>query len=147
MIDIDKVNFDGLLEGYKRGREMEATKLKVKLERAARWQKRYDALTDKTTEEAVASRLDKLKRLAAEHHIRFNLMHVDSTSFSGGVKARYLWGDVVLDLEGWLTADSSGVVVLSLRQPSTYQSVYRISVGQRTTITNNILQVLMSRTK
>lgn len=145
MIDIDKINFEGLLKGYKLGREQEAARLKEKLDRATRWQKRYDRLVDKKVEEEVARRLDKLKKLAREHHIQFNLMQVDKNSFSGGVNARYLWGDVTLDLKGWITANSDGVVVLTLHTSQSYEQIYRISVGQRTTITNNILQVLMAR--
>jgi hypothetical protein len=145
MIDIDKVNFEGLIKGYKYGREQEATKLKAKLDRASRWKKRYDRLVDKKVEEEVIERLAKLKKLAREHHIQFNLINVSKDSFSGGVNARYLWGDVTLDLQGWLIANNDGVVILTLHTSTDYSQVYRISVGQRTTVTNNILQVLMAR--
>lgn len=147
MIDIDKVNFEGLLKGYKLGREQEAAKLREKLDRATRWQKRYDRLVDKKVEEEVSERLTKLRKLAKEHHIHFNLINVSKTDFSGGVNARYLWGDVTLDLTGWLIANNDGVVILTLNSSKDYSQIYRISVGQRTTVTNNILQYLMGRTR
>jgi len=141
MIEIDKVNFDGILSSFKKEREGLAYNLKRKLDRAEKWQARFVKLTDAKIEAAAAERLEKIKKLAVASHITIYKLNV------GSVNASYHRGDVTMELSGWLQISNEGIVSLDLfTYAPGYQRAVRISVGKRTTITNNILQILMSKT-
>lgn len=118
-------------------REAEASLLKIRLARAARWQKRYDKVTDKTVEAQTKDRTKKVFDLAKEKGIT-----VWEISPYSSIDAEYLRGEVRINLKGYLQISSDGVASVHFKS-STGKSVMRISVGKTIRVVDNVLASLI----
>lgn len=130
------------LSQWLRQRKDAATALERKLARAAKWQKRYDILTDKVIETQIATRVARVMEIANKHSIGFNPL---PSTVRGRIEATYSRGDVVLDLTTFLFVSYAGVVCMNFHSTKHNAYAFRISVGKTERVTDNILATLVGK--
>lgn len=134
------MNVDIALSRWKSNRKKQAEDLAVRLKRAEKWQKRYDKLTNASTENLISARAAKLMELAAKHSII-----IKGPDAYGTVHATYQKGEVTLDLTSSVEISYDGVVSMNFFSNKFHTYCFRIAVGKTSRIKDDILATLVGK--
>jgi hypothetical protein len=143
-----------MLQAYIKLREADLVYTKYKLDRLAATekllQKKKLKLEDTSVTSIVPERLEKLEEILQAEGISWScalLSYVTDASLKKG--------EIVMKLKGWVDISPSGDVIATFckynpkmyyyrRQSLKRETVLRVSVRKKVTITNNILKTLIS---
>lgn len=134
------MNVDVALSRWKASRKKQAEDLEIRLARAAKWQKRYNKLTDVSIEAQLTTRVAKLLGLAAAHSIT-----VKEPDPYGTIHATYQKGEVTLDLTSSLDISHDGVVSMNFFSNKFHSNCFRIAVGKTVRVKDDILATLVGK--
>jgi len=132
---------DPILSAFKRRRQRDTDILESKLSKVALWQKRLAKAKDPSIEGLVVSRLATLGEIMQAEGIC-----LANGMYPSQLKAILTKGEVAMkDLEAYVEVDVNGRVVVRIFKPNSSQLVYRVSVGKKVVVTNNVLASLLNQ--